>query len=148
MRVIGLDVHRTFTAGAVLNNTQLSHPGRGDLTREAVLAFGRKLRPDDEVVIEATVNTAMIARLLRAFVSNVVIANPLQVRAIAHAKIKTDKIAATILAKLLSWRCPFVYSLTQATGAICERPDCLRVTGVRTTRGDVGRSSKDNARAR
>lgn len=100
MRVIGLDVHRTFAAVAVLDNTQLSHPGRVDLTREAVLAFGRKLRPDDEVVIEATVNTAMIARLLRPFVGKVVIANPLQVRAIAHAKIKTDKIDATVLAKL------------------------------------------------
>jgi hypothetical protein len=27
MRVIGLDVHRTFAAVAVLDNTQLSHPG-------------------------------------------------------------------------------------------------------------------------
>lgn len=71
----------------------------GLLTREAVLAFGRKLRPDDEVVIEATVNTVMIARLLRLFVRKAVIANPLQVRAIAHAKIKTDKIDAAVLAK-------------------------------------------------
>ncbi len=77
MRVIGLDVHRTFATVAVLDNTQLSHPGRVDLTREAVLAFGRKLRPDDEVVIEATVNTAMIARLLHPFVGKVIIANPL-----------------------------------------------------------------------
>ncbi|GEO18326.1 hypothetical protein MAE02_60220 [Microvirga aerophila] len=100
MRVIGLDVHRTFAAVAVLDNTQLSHPGRVDLTREAVLAFGRKLRPDDEVVIEATVNTTMIAHLLRPFLGKVVIANPLQVRAIAHAKIKADKIDATVLAKL------------------------------------------------
>ena len=43
MRVIGLDVHRTFAAVAVLDNTQLSHSGRVDLTQEAVLAFGRKL---------------------------------------------------------------------------------------------------------
>jgi hypothetical protein len=100
MRVIGLDVHRTFAAVAVLDHTRLPHPGRVELTREAVLAFGRKLRPDDEVVIEATVNTAMIARLLRPFVGKVVIANPPQVRAIAHAKIKTDKIDATVLAKL------------------------------------------------
>jgi transposase len=100
MRVIGLDVHRTFAVVAVLDNTKLSHLGRVDLTREAVLAFGRKLQPDDEVVIEATVNTAMIVRLLRPFVRKMVIANPLQVRAIAHAKIKTDKIDATVLAKL------------------------------------------------
>jgi transposase len=42
----------------------------------------------------------MIVRLLRPFVRRVVIANPLQVRAIAHAKIKTDKIDAAVLAKL------------------------------------------------
>ena len=92
MRVIGLDVHRTFAAVAVLDNPRLSHPGRVDLTRETVLGFSRKLQPDDEVVIEATVNTAMIARLLGPFVK-VAIANRLRVRAIAHAKIKTDKMA-------------------------------------------------------
>jgi transposase len=51
-------------------------------------------------VIEATVNTTGIVRLLQPFAHRVVIANPLQVRAIAHAKIKTDKIDAAVLAKL------------------------------------------------
>ena len=32
--------------------------------------------------------------------ARVVIANPLQVRAIAHARVKTDKVDAAILAKL------------------------------------------------
>ena len=100
MRVIGLDVHRSMAVVAILENGHLSSGGRVDLTRDAVIAFGRKLRSDDEVVIEATVNTATIVRLLRPFVRRVVIANPLQVRAIAHAKIKTDKIDATVLAKL------------------------------------------------
>jgi transposase len=74
--------------------------GRVELTRDAVIAFGRQLRPDDKVVIEAAGNTAMILRLLRPFVRRVVIANPLQVRAIAHAKVKTDKVDAAVLAKL------------------------------------------------
>lgn len=56
------------------------------------------MRPNDEMVIEATGNTAMIVRLLRALVQRMVIANPLQVRAIAHAKVKKDKIDAAILA--------------------------------------------------
>jgi transposase len=100
MRVIGLDVHRSMAVVAVLEKGHLSSGGRVDLTRDAVIKFGRKLRSDDEVVIEATVNTATIVRLLRPFVGRVVIANPLQVRAIAHAKIKTDKIDAAVLAKL------------------------------------------------
>jgi transposase len=100
MRVIGLDVHRSMAVVAILENGKISSGGRIDLTRDAVIAFGRKLRCDDEVVIEATVNTAAIASLLRPFVERVVIANPLQVRAIAHAKIKTDKIDAAVLTKL------------------------------------------------
>lgn len=100
MRVIGLDVHRSFAVIAILEDGQLRNGGRIDLTRDAVLAFGQTLRPDDEVVIEATANTATIVRLLRPFVRRVVIANPLQVRAIAHAKVKTDKIDAAVLARL------------------------------------------------
>jgi len=50
--------------------------------------------------LEATGNTAIIVRLLRPFVRRVVVANPLQVRAIAWAKVKTDKIDAAVLAKL------------------------------------------------
>ena len=100
MRVIGLDVHRSMAVVAVLEKERLTSGGRIDLTRDAVIAFGRKLRSDDEVVVEATVNTAAIVHLLRPFVRRVVIANPLQVRAIAHAKIKTDKIDAAVLAKL------------------------------------------------
>jgi transposase len=100
MRVIGLDVHRTFAVVAILEDNVLSNGGGVELTRGAVVAFGRKLRSNDEVVIEATGNTAMIVRLLRPFVQRVVIAYPLQVRAIAHAMIKTDKIDAALLAKL------------------------------------------------
>lgn len=100
MRVVGLDVHRSFAVVVFLDSGGTQNGGRIELTRDAVIAFGRQLRSDDEVVIEATVNTAGIVRLLQPFVHRVVIANPLQVRAIAHAKIKTDKIDAAVLAKL------------------------------------------------
>ena len=92
MRVVGLDVHRSMAVVAILENGHLSSGGRVELTRDAVIAFGRKLRSGDEVVIEATVNTATIVRLLRSFVRRVVIANPLQVRAIAHAKPNFDSL--------------------------------------------------------
>lgn len=42
---------------------------RLDLVQDKVLGFGRTLRPDDEVVLEATGNTAAIERLLRPFVA-------------------------------------------------------------------------------
>jgi transposase len=99
MRVIGLDVHRSFAVSAVLEDGKLSAGGRIALEREEVLAFAGGLRPDDEVVLEATGNTAAVVRLIAPHVRRVAIANPAQVRAIAWAKVKTDKIDAGVLAK-------------------------------------------------
>jgi transposase len=100
MRVIGLDVHRSFAQVAELENGVLRQRGRVDLVRHKVLAFAQTLRADDEVVLEATGNTMAIVRLLKPRVGRVVIANPLQVRVIAEAKAKTDRIDAAALARL------------------------------------------------
>ena len=85
MRVIGLDVHRSFAQLAELEDGVLRQRGRVDLVRDKVVAFARTLRPDDEVVLEAIGNTMVIVRLLKSHVGRVVIANPLQVRLIAEA---------------------------------------------------------------
>ena len=100
MRVIALDVHRSFAQVAELEDGVLRQRGRVDLVRHKVLEFARTLRPDDEVVLEATGNTMAIVRLLKPRVGRVVIANPLQVRVIAEAKAKTDRIDAAVLARL------------------------------------------------
>jgi transposase len=76
------------------------HLGRFDLVRDKVIAFAKRLGQEAEVVIEATGNTMAVTKLMAPHVKRVLIANPLQVRAIAHAKVKTDKIDALILAKL------------------------------------------------
>lgn len=100
MRSIGMDVHRSFAQVAIFADGTVTESFRVDLEHDAVVAFGRSLWPDDEVVLEATGNTAAIVRLLTPFVARVVIANPLQVKAIAHARVKTDKVDAAILAQL------------------------------------------------
>ena len=87
MRSIGMDVHRSFAQVAILEDGLTAKSFRVDLEHDAVLAFGKSLQPDDEVVLEATGNTAAIVRLLTPFVARVVIANPMQVKAIAHARI-------------------------------------------------------------
>jgi transposase len=74
--------------------------GRIDMRRDRLAAFAAGLTRDDIVVVEATGNAAAVAEVLAPHVSRVVIANPKQVRAIAHAKIKTDKIDAAVLAQL------------------------------------------------
>lgn len=100
MRVIGMDVHRAFAQVAILDDGKVVSEQRLDLVQDKVIAFGRTLSPDDEVVLEATGNTAAIERLLRPFVARVVIANPRMVRAIAYARVKTDKVDAITLARL------------------------------------------------
>lgn len=100
MRIIALDVHRTFAQVAVLEDGKIRNAGRIDLEHSRLLQFAKTLKPDDEIIIEATGNTNVIVRLLSPFVGRVVIANPILVRAIAWAKVKTDKIDAAVLAKL------------------------------------------------
>lgn len=71
------------------------------MLREKLEEFARKeLTHDDHVVIEATGNAAAVVDVLSPYVDRVVIANPRQVRMIAHAKVKTDAIDAAVLAKL------------------------------------------------
>jgi transposase len=100
MRIFGLDLHRTFAEVAVLEGGRVRLAGRVELTATALGAFARQLQPVDDVVLEATGNTHAVVRALQPYVRRVVVANPLRTRAIADAKIKTDKIDATVLAQL------------------------------------------------
>ena len=99
-RVIGMDIHRTFAEVVIWEDGRLRHAGRVDMTRTALEGFGKSLKATDEIVVEATGNTMALVRVLSPFVARVVIANPLQVKAIAHAHVKTDKIDAGVLASL------------------------------------------------
>lgn len=99
-RVIGIDIHRTFGEVVIWENGVIRRVGRVDMTRTALEGFGKGLRSTDEVVIEATGNSLALSRVLTPFVGRVIIANPLQVKAIAQAHVKTDKIDAGTLASL------------------------------------------------
>lgn len=99
-RVIGIDIHRTFGEVVIWENGLTRHEGRVDKTRTALEGFGRQLLKTDEVVIEATGNCMAVSRVLTPHVKRVVIANPLQVKAIAHAHVKTDKVDAATMASL------------------------------------------------
>jgi len=100
MRVIGLDVSRTFGEIAYFEDGQVRAGGRVVLQHDALQRFALGLRPDDEVVLDATGNTAAVVTALKPHVAKVAIANPLQVRLIAEARVKTDNIDAAILAQL------------------------------------------------
>ena len=101
-RVIGIDIHRTFGEVVTWEDGKLRNLGRVEMTRTALEGLGGKLLPTDEAVIEATGNCMAVSRVLSTFVRRVVIANPLQVKAIAHARVKTDKVDAGALASLFA----------------------------------------------
>ncbi|NJO38363.1 MAG: IS110 family transposase [Rhizobiales bacterium] len=96
-----MDIHRTFGEVVFWEDGRLRHAGRVDMTRTALEGFGKKsLCVTDEIVIEATGNAMAVSRVLSPFVKRVIIANPLQVKAIAYAHVKTDKVDAGTLASL------------------------------------------------
>lgn len=99
-RVIGMDIHRTFAEVVFWEDGRLRWHGRIDMTRSGLEGFARSLTKEDEVVVEATGNAMAVVRVLGPYVARVIVANPLQVKAIAHARIKTDKIDAGVLASL------------------------------------------------
>ncbi|MGH2358848.1 MAG: IS110 family transposase, partial [Candidatus Limnocylindria bacterium] len=101
MRTIGLDVHRHFAEVAILDGPRRSAQ-RISTDPQALRAFAATLGTEDQVVLEATANTWAIAELLRSHAGRVVVSNPLRTKAIADAKIKTDKVDAQTLAQLLA----------------------------------------------
>src|SRR6266536_4099815 len=101
-RCIGLDVHRDFAQVAIWQDGLVRQAGQIAMTTEALKVFADSLAPTDEVALEATGGANAVVRALRGRVARVVVGNPQKTRAIAEAKVKTDKVDAEILAQLLA----------------------------------------------
>jgi len=100
---------------------------RIDCTREALLRFAEELTKDDSVALEVTTNAWAVADLIQPFVARVVVSNPMKTKAIAEAKVKTDKVDAEVLAQLL--RCdylPSVWVPDQQTRSLRQLTSLLR----------------------
>jgi transposase len=118
-RCIGLDVHREFAQVAVWEDGLVRQAGQIALCDETLRIFADSLGPEDEVAIEATCNTQAIVRLLEPQVGRVIVSNPQKTRAIAEAKVKTDKVDAQVLAQLLAADyLPSVWVADQGTQAL------------------------------
>lgn len=100
--IYGLDVHREFIQVCALGakgSKRKEYRIAG--TEEAIEDWARKLGPRDQVVLEATFHSWAIHDIVARTAGRVVVANPMEVKAIAHARIKTGKVDAYILARLL-----------------------------------------------
>jgi len=101
-RSIGLDVHRDFCEVAIADVGRAKSAGRIKTDRAELELFAQSLGPEDRVVLEATGNALAIARIVAPYVAEVLLAHAKDVRAISHAKVKTDKLDARVLADLLA----------------------------------------------
>lgn len=113
IRYVGLDVHkREITACLVDADGKQQKTLCFPLTRPRLQAFAaRTLRPTDHVALEATTNSWAVADVLRPHVARVIVSNPMATKAIAQAKVKTDKVDAAVLAHLL--RCDYLPDVWQ-----------------------------------
>lgn len=89
---------------AYLEDGVLHAGGWAGLRRDELKRVPTSLRSTNHVVLEATGNTAAIVNVLRSPVARVAIANPLLVRLIAEARVKTDKIDEAVRAQLYASR--------------------------------------------
>jgi transposase len=102
MPFAGLDLHQKMVEAVILDESgRLLLNQRFPATRAALQAFARRHLAGCTVALEATCNTWPVAGILEPLVAELVISNPMRTRAIAWAKIKTDRIDATVLAQLL-----------------------------------------------
>lgn len=113
VRYVGLDVHKHSIEVCIVDPVgKVLYRGHTGCLREELERFARTtLKPTDRVALEATTNTWSVVAILRPFVAAVIVSNPLKTKAIAEAKVKTDKIDAEVLAQLL--RCDYLPAVWQ-----------------------------------
>jgi transposase len=122
MRSIALDIHRDFCEVAIKDGAEVRSAGRIKTSREELERFAQSLGRDDQVALEATGPALEIKRLLEPHVGRVVIANTRKLRAIAEAKVKTDKVDARTLCELLAAGfLPEVFGPDEETRALRRR---------------------------
>lgn len=125
MTFAGLDLHKKEVEAVVLDQDgHILHRCRFAATRAALETFAEtRLAPDSSTVaVEATTNTWPVVAILRPFVHKVVVSNPLRTKAIACAKIKTDKVDALALAQLVrTGYLPAVWIPDDETGLMRRR---------------------------
>lgn len=98
----GLDVHKQFIQVCRLRpDGKRRHDSQIPATATDIEAFAGTLTREDQVALEVTFHTWAIYQILARHAGRVVAVNAAQVKAIASARIKTDKVDAHTLAQLL-----------------------------------------------
>lgn len=142
MYFIGVDHHKQWSVMSVWGEVGPEVKfGRMDNRGEAVRRFLEDFRPF-KAVIEAGYSSYVMADLLRELGGEVKMANPGELKAIAHARIKTDKRDARTLARLL--RSGDIPEVTQRSS---ENRRAQRVLRLRAFRVEKRTELKNKIRA-
>jgi len=137
IRYVGIDLHKRLLVACIVDEqgNVVATPRIEEVTRASVEQFCNEyLRSEDEVVLEVTTHVWAVVRLIQPHVSKVVVSNPITTKAIADAKIKTDKVDATVLAHLLRLDfLPTVWAPDEALSKLRELTSRRsRLVGTRT----------------
>jgi len=101
MLFVGLDLHKKYSEFAVMDvGGNLLRQGRLENTIEKMREFSESVPAQSSMVIESS-STWYWAHQLLSERHNVTLSNPMKNKAIASAKVKTDKIDSITLANLL-----------------------------------------------
>jgi len=102
MHYYGIDIHKEYSVYTKVNEKgTILGQGKVPNEKKAFQEIMGEAVEETKAVIEATGNWYYLHDLLSDLVGEVVVAHPLKTKAIASARIKTDKIDATTLAHLL-----------------------------------------------
>ncbi|MCL5986226.1 MAG: IS110 family transposase [Actinobacteria bacterium] len=105
MIYMGIDLHKRYLFSTVIDEDGKEvERARVGNKKSSILAYISEMKKIDEeisVVVEATSNCSKLYDELEDLVDDICIANPLKTKAIASARIKTDKIDSRTLALLL-----------------------------------------------
>ncbi|SDD36920.1 Transposase IS116/IS110/IS902 family protein [Bradyrhizobium brasilense] len=63
MRIVGMDIHRSFAQAAILEDGAIIRQLRVDLVHDRLIAFAKTLNQDDEVVIDEVVIELILASI-------------------------------------------------------------------------------------
>lgn len=125
MNYYGIDIHKQYSVYTKVNEQgMILDRGKVPNEKEAFRKIMDQPMAETKAVIEATGNWYYLHDLLSDMVGEVVVAHPLKTKAIASARIKTDKIDATTLAHLL--RTDFIPRSYIAPSAVRNLRELLR----------------------
>src|SRR6202158_3539709 len=125
MYYIGLDVHKKTISFCVKDASgRVQQEGKLGATRCELDSWMRTLPQPWTVAMEATIFTGWIYDHLHPHATQIKVAHPLMLRAIAAAKKENDRVDASKIADCL--RCDFLPECYMASTAIRERRRTLR----------------------